>query len=162
MATLVWKLILGYINGYIHDALSLGAMNDLTFRKHCHRYRHVARHHHVVNVWFVIGRSRKSAGHCEASATRKPLRHRHAVFAHQHFVVRADAVCNGIRSEYLLSGTKHGGGAAIVQPFSLAKALTWTKNCYGKNCAVLWRPYLCHLFAPAETRCAADALPSLR
>ena len=33
MATLVTGLILGYINGYIHDALSLGAMNDFDVPK---------------------------------------------------------------------------------------------------------------------------------
>ena len=73
MATLVTCLILGYINGYIHDALSLGAMNDFDVPKNI--AIGIGMWLGIImwfNVWFVIWPNQKKAlGIVEASADEK-------------------------------------------------------------------------------------------
>jgi uncharacterized membrane protein len=73
MATLVTGLILGYINGYIHDALSLGAMNDFDVPKNI--AIGIGMWLGIImwfNVWFVIWPNQKKAlGIVEASADEK-------------------------------------------------------------------------------------------
>ena len=73
MATLVTGLILGYINGYIHDALSLGAMNDFDVPKNI--AIGIGMWLGIImwfNVWFVIWPNQKKAlGIVEASADDK-------------------------------------------------------------------------------------------
>ena len=73
MATLVTGLILGYINGYIHDALSLGAMNDFDVPKNI--AIGIGLWLGIImwfNVWFVIWPNQKKAlGIVEASADEK-------------------------------------------------------------------------------------------
>ena len=73
MATLVTGLILGYINGYIHDALSLGAMNDFDVPKNI--AIGIGMWLVIImwfNVWFVIWPNQKKAlGIVEASADEK-------------------------------------------------------------------------------------------
>ncbi len=73
MATLVTGLILGYINGYIHDALSLGAMNDFDVPKNI--AIGISMWLGIImwfNVWFVIWPNQKKAlGIVEASADEK-------------------------------------------------------------------------------------------
>jgi uncharacterized membrane protein len=73
MATLVTGLILGYINGYIHDALALGAMNDFAVPKNI--AIGVGMWLGIImwfNVWFVIWPNQKKAlGIVEASADEK-------------------------------------------------------------------------------------------
>ena len=73
MATLVTGLILGYINGYIHDALSLGAMNDFDVPKNT--AIGIGMWLGIImwfNVWFVIWPNQKKAlGIVEASADEK-------------------------------------------------------------------------------------------
>jgi uncharacterized membrane protein len=73
MATLVTGLILGYLNGYIHDALSLGAMNDFDVPKNI--AIGIGMWLGIImwfNVWFVIWPNQKKAlGIVEASADEK-------------------------------------------------------------------------------------------
>ena len=73
MATLVTGLILGYINGYIHDALALGAMNDFAVPKNI--AIGIGMWLGIImwfNVWFVIWPNQKKAlGIVEASADEK-------------------------------------------------------------------------------------------
>ena len=73
MATLLTGLILGYINGYIHDALSLGAMNDFDVPKNI--AIGIGMWLGIImwfNVWFVIWPNQKKAlGIVEASADEK-------------------------------------------------------------------------------------------
>jgi uncharacterized membrane protein len=73
MATLFTGLILGYINGYIHDALSLGAMNDFDVPKNI--AIGIGMWLGIImwfNVWFVIWPNQKKAlGIVEASADEK-------------------------------------------------------------------------------------------
>ena len=73
MATLVTGLILGYINGYIHDAMSLGAMNDFAVTKNI--AIGIGMWLGIImwfNVWFVIWPNQKKAlGIVDASADEK-------------------------------------------------------------------------------------------
>ena len=73
MATLVTGLILGYINGYIHDAMSLGAMNDFGVPKNI--AIGIGMWLGIImwfNVWFVIWPNQKKAlGIVDASADEK-------------------------------------------------------------------------------------------
>jgi len=73
MATLVTGLILGYINGYIHDAISLGAMNDFAVPKNI--AIGIGMWLGIImwfNVWFVIWPNQKKAlGIVDASADEK-------------------------------------------------------------------------------------------
>ncbi|MGB0478305.1 MAG: urate hydroxylase PuuD [Parvibaculales bacterium] len=73
MATLVTGLILGYINGYIHDALALGALNDFAVPKNI--AIGIGMWLGIImwfNVWFVIWPNQKKAlGIVEASADEK-------------------------------------------------------------------------------------------
>lgn len=73
MATLVTGLILGYINGYIHDAMSLGAMNDFAVSKNI--AIGIGMWLGIImwfNVWFVIWPNQKKAlGIVDASADEK-------------------------------------------------------------------------------------------
>ena len=73
MATLVTGLILGYINGYIHDALALGALNDFAVSKNI--AIGIGMWLGIImwfNVWFVIWPNQKKAlGIVEASAVEK-------------------------------------------------------------------------------------------
>ncbi len=73
MATLVTGLILGYLNGYIHDAMSLGAMNDFEVPKNI--AIGIGMWLGIImwfNVWFVIWPNQKKAlGIVEASADEK-------------------------------------------------------------------------------------------
>ncbi|MEL0151498.1 MAG: urate hydroxylase PuuD [Rhodobiaceae bacterium] len=73
MATLVTGLILGYINGYIHDALALGAMNDFAVPKNI--AIGIGMWLGIImwfNVWFVIWpKQKKALGIVEASADEK-------------------------------------------------------------------------------------------
>ena len=73
MATLVTGLILGYINGYIHDALALGAMNDFEVPKNI--AIGIGMWLGIImwfNVWFVIWPNQKKAlGIVEADAETK-------------------------------------------------------------------------------------------
>ena len=62
MATLVTGLILGYINGYIHDSLALGAMNDFAVPKNI--AIGIGMWLGTImwfNVWFVIWPNQKIA-----------------------------------------------------------------------------------------------------
>ena len=73
MATLVTGLILGYINGYIHDALALGAINDFEVPKNI--AIGIGMWLGIImwfNVWFVIWPNQKKAlGIVEADAETK-------------------------------------------------------------------------------------------
>ena len=73
MATLITGLILGYLNGYIHDAMSLGAMNDFEVPKNI--AIGIGMWLGIImwfNVWFVIWPNQKKAlGIVEASADEK-------------------------------------------------------------------------------------------
>ena len=73
MATLVTGLILGYLNGYIHDAMSLGAMNDFAVPKNI--AIGIGMWLGIImwfNVWFVIWPNQKKAlGIVEADADTK-------------------------------------------------------------------------------------------
>lgn len=73
MATLVTGLILGYLNGYIHDAMSLGAMNDFEVPKNT--AIGIGMWLGIImwfNVWFVIWPNQKKAlGIVEADADTK-------------------------------------------------------------------------------------------
>ena len=73
MATLVTGLVLGYINGYIHDALSLGAMNDFDVPKNI--AIGIGMWLGIImwfNVWFVIWPNQKKAlGIVDAGADEK-------------------------------------------------------------------------------------------
>jgi uncharacterized membrane protein len=73
MATLITGLILGYLNGYIHDALALGAMNDFAVPKNI--AIGIGMWLGIImwfNVWFVIWPNQKKAlGIVEASADEK-------------------------------------------------------------------------------------------
>ena len=81
MATLVTGLILGYINGYIHDALSLCAMNDFDVPKNI--AIGIGMWLGIImwfNVWFVIWPNQKKAlGIVEASADEKAVSARTAM-----------------------------------------------------------------------------------
>ncbi len=73
MATVLTGLILGYLNGYIHDAMSLGAMNDFAVPKNI--AIGIGMWVGIVmwfNVWFVIWPNQKKAlGIVEADADTK-------------------------------------------------------------------------------------------
>jgi uncharacterized membrane protein len=73
MATIVTGLILGYLNGYIHDALSLGAMYDFSVQKNI--AIGIGMWLGIImwfNVWFVIWPNQKKAlGIVEADAETK-------------------------------------------------------------------------------------------
>ncbi|MCH1543093.1 MAG: urate hydroxylase PuuD [Alphaproteobacteria bacterium] len=73
MATLITGLILGYLNGYIHDAMSLGAMNDFAVPKNI--AIGIGMWLGIImwfNVWFVIWPNQKKAlGIVEADADEK-------------------------------------------------------------------------------------------
>ena len=73
MATLITGLILGYLNGYIHDAMSLGAMNNFEVPKNI--AIGIGMWLGIVmwfNVWFVIWPNQKRAlGIVEADAETK-------------------------------------------------------------------------------------------
>lgn len=73
MATLITGLILGYLNGYIHDAMSLGAMNDFAVPKNI--AIGIGMWLGIImwfNVWFVIWPNQKKAlGIVDASADEK-------------------------------------------------------------------------------------------
>ena len=81
MATLVTGLILGYINGYIHDAMSLGAMNDFAVPKNI--AIGIGMWLGIImwfNVWFVIWPNQKKAlGIVDASADEKAASARTAI-----------------------------------------------------------------------------------
>ena len=81
MATLVTGLILGYINGYIHDALALGAMNDFEVPKNI--AIGIGMWLGIImwfNVWFVIWPNQKKAlGIVEADAETKAVSARTAM-----------------------------------------------------------------------------------
>jgi uncharacterized membrane protein len=73
MATVITGLILGYLNGYIHDALSLGAMYDFSVQKNIAigigMWLGIIM---AFNVWFVIWPNQKKAlGIVEADAETK-------------------------------------------------------------------------------------------
>ena len=154
-ATLVTGLILGYINGYIHDALALGAMNDFAVPKNI--AIGIGMWLGIImwfNVWFVICLTRKKPLVLSRPALMKSRfgAHGHAVLAHQHNVVSADAVCHGVRSEYLLSGKKYGG-AAICAALSFSGSVNMDEELLRQELRGLDSDlYLCHLFAPAEKR----------
>ena len=62
MATIVTGLILGYLNGYIHDALALGALNDFEVPKNI--AIGIGMWLGIImwfNVWFVIWPNQKKA-----------------------------------------------------------------------------------------------------
>ena len=73
MATLITGLILGYLNGYIHDAMSLGAMNDFAVPKNI--AIGIGMWLGIImwfNVWFVIWPNQKKAlGIVEADTDEK-------------------------------------------------------------------------------------------
>ena len=73
MVTVLTGLILGYLNGYIHDAMSLGAMNDFAVPKNT--AIGIGMWLGIVmwfNVWFVIWPNQKKAlGIVEADADTK-------------------------------------------------------------------------------------------
>ena len=73
MATVLSGLVLGYLNGYIHDAMSLGAMNDFAVPKNI--AIGMGMWLGIVmwfNVWFVIWPNQKKAlGIVEADAGTK-------------------------------------------------------------------------------------------
>ena len=73
MATLITGLILGYLNGYIHDAMSLGAMNDFAVPKNI--AIGIGMWLGIImwfNVWFVIWPNQKKAlGIVETDADEK-------------------------------------------------------------------------------------------
>ncbi|MAI69153.1 MAG: hypothetical protein CBD03_06600 [Rhizobiales bacterium TMED143] len=73
MATLITGLILGYLNGYIHDAMSLGAMNNFEVPKNI--AIGIGMWLGIVmwfNVWFVIWPNQKKAlGIVEVDADTK-------------------------------------------------------------------------------------------
>ena len=73
MATVLTGLILGYLNGYIHDAMSLGGMNDFAVPKNI--AIGIGMWVGIVmwfNVWFVIWPNQKKAlGIVEADADTK-------------------------------------------------------------------------------------------
>lgn len=73
MFTVLTGLILGYLNGYIHDAMSLGAMNDFAVPKNI--AIGIGMWLGIVmwfNVWFVIWPNQKKAlGIVEADADTK-------------------------------------------------------------------------------------------
>jgi uncharacterized membrane protein len=73
MATIVTGLILGYLNGYIHDALALGALNDFEVPKNI--AIGIGMWLGIImwfNVWFVIWPNQKKAlGIVEADAETK-------------------------------------------------------------------------------------------
>tara|TARA_B110000971_G_C20035074_1_gene513724 strand:+ start:3123 stop:3725 length:603 start_codon:yes stop_codon:yes gene_type:complete len=73
MATIVTGLILGYLNGYIHDALSLGMMSDFEVPKNT--AIGIGMWLGIImwfNVWFVIWPNQKKAlGIVEADADTK-------------------------------------------------------------------------------------------
>ncbi len=73
MATIVTGLALGYVNGYIHDALALGAMTDFDVPKHT--AIGIGMWLGIImwfNVWFVIWPNQKKAlGIVEADADTK-------------------------------------------------------------------------------------------
>ena len=73
MFTVLTGLILGYLNGYIHDAMSLGAMNDFAVPKNIAigigMWLGIVM---AFNVWFVIWPNQKKAlGIVEADADTK-------------------------------------------------------------------------------------------
>jgi uncharacterized membrane protein len=73
LATVLTGLILGYLNGYIHDAMSLGAMNDFAVPKNISigigMWLGIVM---AFNVWFVIWPNQKKAlGIVEADADTK-------------------------------------------------------------------------------------------
>ncbi len=73
MATLITGLILAYINGYVHDALALGAMTDFSVPKNISIG--IGMWLGIImwfNVWFVIWPKQKRAlGIIEADADTK-------------------------------------------------------------------------------------------
>ena len=73
MATLITGLILGYLNGYIHDAMSLGFMSDFAVPKNI--FIGIGMWLGIImwfNVWFVIWPNQKRAlGIVEADAATK-------------------------------------------------------------------------------------------
>ena len=73
MATIVTGLILGYLNGYIHDALSLGMMSDFEVPKNT--AIGIGMWLGIImwfNVWFVIWPNQKKAlGIVDADADTK-------------------------------------------------------------------------------------------
>ena len=73
MVTVLTGLIVGYLNGYIHDAMSLGAMNDFAVPKNI--AIGIGMWLGIVmwfNVWFVIWPNQKKAlGIVEADADTK-------------------------------------------------------------------------------------------
>ncbi len=73
LATIVTGLILGYLNGYIHDAMSLGMMNDFQVPKNI--AIGIGMWLGIImgfNVWFVIWPNQKRAlGLVEADAETK-------------------------------------------------------------------------------------------
>ena len=73
LATVLTGLILGYLNGYIHDAMSLGAMNGFAVPKNISigigMWLGIVM---AFNVWFVIWPNQKKAlGIVEADADTK-------------------------------------------------------------------------------------------
>ena len=73
LATVLTGLIVGYLNGYIHDAMSLGAMNDFAVPKNISigigMWLWIVM---AFNVWFVIWPNQKKAlGIVEADADTK-------------------------------------------------------------------------------------------
>ncbi len=81
MATIVTGLILGYLNGYIHDALALGALNDFEVPKNI--AIGIGMWLGIImwfNVWFVIWPNQKKAlGIVEADADTKAASARTAI-----------------------------------------------------------------------------------
>ena len=73
LATVLTGLIVGYLNGYIHDAMSLGAMNDFAVPKNISigigMWLGIVM---AFNVWFVIWPNQKKAlGIVEADTDTK-------------------------------------------------------------------------------------------
>ena len=73
LATVLTGLVVGYLNGYIHDAMSLGAMNDFAVPKNISigigMWLGIVM---AFNVWFVIWPNQKKAlGIVEADADTK-------------------------------------------------------------------------------------------
>ena len=85
MVTVLTGLILGYLNGYIHDAMSLGAMNDFAVPKNI--AIGIGMWLGIVmwfNVWFVIWPNQKKAlGIVEADADTKAARRARQCCSHE-------------------------------------------------------------------------------
>ena len=85
MFTVLTGLILGYLNGYIHDAMSLGAMNDFAVPKNIAigigMWLGIVM---AFNVWFVIWpNQKKRLGLLKLTLTQKQLRRARQCCSHE-------------------------------------------------------------------------------